>query len=61
MYRGINVGSKQLHHDLLRFVEVKQLRPYIDKVFSFEEAPSALEYLASGGHFGKIVVRVSRQ
>lgn len=31
----------------------------IDKVFSFEDAPEAFKYLASGQHVGKIVVKVS--
>jgi NADPH:quinone reductase-like Zn-dependent oxidoreductase len=35
------------------------LAPIIDKVFSFDEAPDALAYLASGKHVGKVVVKVS--
>ncbi|ETW85134.1 quinone oxidoreductase 10 [Heterobasidion irregulare TC 32-1] len=57
--RGINVGSKQLHSDLLRFVATKQLRPYIDKVFPLDQFPEAVEYLSRGEHIGKIVIRVS--
>jgi NADPH:quinone reductase-like Zn-dependent oxidoreductase len=34
------------------------LKPVIDRSFEFAEARSAYEYLASGAHFGKIVVRV---
>ena len=30
----------------------------IDKVFSFDEAPQAYEYLASGKHVGKIVITI---
>ncbi|KAI0046943.1 NAD-P-binding protein [Auriscalpium vulgare] len=57
--RGVNVGSKQLFEDLLRFFEAKELKPYIDKVFPFDEAVEALEYLQSGQHLGKVVVRVA--
>jgi NADPH:quinone reductase-like Zn-dependent oxidoreductase len=32
------------------------LRPVIDRVFPFEEAPRGYEYLRSGAHFGKIVI-----
>jgi NADPH:quinone reductase-like Zn-dependent oxidoreductase len=28
-------------------------------VFPFEEARAAYEYLASGAHFGKVVIRVN--
>ena len=34
------------------------LRPVIDRVFPFDEAPDAFEYLASGAHVGKIVLVV---
>ncbi|KAI0046945.1 NAD-P-binding protein [Auriscalpium vulgare] len=57
--RGINVGSKQLFENLLRFFETKELKPYIDKVFPFDEAVEAFEYLESGQHVGKVVVRIT--
>ncbi|TFY79185.1 hypothetical protein EWM64_g4828 [Hericium alpestre] len=57
--RGINIGSKQLHEDLLRFVDTNKLRPHIDKVFPFEQTREALDYLSKGQHSGKIVIKVS--
>ena len=33
-----------------------QLRPIIDRVFSFEEALAAYEYMESGARMGKIVI-----
>lgn len=36
----------------------EQLRPVIDKVFPFEQAKEALEYLAQGRAKGKVVVRI---
>jgi NADPH:quinone reductase-like Zn-dependent oxidoreductase len=30
----------------------------IDKVFPFASAPAAYEYMASGSHFGKVVIEV---
>lgn len=56
--RGIYAGSKQLLGDFLRFVETKGLRPHVDRVFSFEETPKAIEYIGKGQHLGKIVVKV---
>lgn len=57
-HSGINVGSKQLHEDMLRFIETNKIKPYIDRVFPFEETPQAVEYLGKGEHLGKIVIRV---
>ncbi|KAI0263791.1 NAD-P-binding protein [Gloeopeniophorella convolvens] len=59
--RGIRVGSKQQFEDLLRFYEARQVHPYIDRVFSFDQTVQALEYLESGQHFGKIVVSIPGQ
>jgi len=55
---GLYVGSVRMFRDLLRALEVTKIEPVIDKVFSFAEARAAYEYLASGQHFGKVVVRV---
>lgn len=56
---GIYVGSKQQFEDLLKFVETKELRPHIHKVFKFEDTVKAIEYLGSGQHSGKIVIKVA--
>ncbi|RDU99434.1 NADP-dependent oxidoreductase [Trinickia dinghuensis] len=39
-------------------LESECIRPVIDKVFSFEQAKEALEYLAQGRAKGKVVVRM---
>lgn len=39
-------------------LEAEQVRPVIDKVFPFEQAKEALEYLAQGRAKGKVVVRI---
>lgn len=54
--QGIFVGSRAMFEAMNRAIEVNQLRPVIDRVFPFEEAPAALAYLESGAHFGKVVV-----
>jgi NADPH:quinone reductase-like Zn-dependent oxidoreductase len=33
--------------------------PVLDKVFPFDEAQAAYRHMASGAHFGKIVIRVA--
>ncbi|RPI42828.1 MAG: NAD(P)-dependent alcohol dehydrogenase [Betaproteobacteria bacterium] len=55
---GIQVGSRDMFEDMNRAIEVAKLKPVIDRVFGFEAARSAYEYLASGKHFGKVVIRV---
>jgi NADPH:quinone reductase-like Zn-dependent oxidoreductase len=54
---GIYVGSREMFEAMNRAFEVAKLRPVIDKVFPFESAPGAFDYMAAGSHFGKIVIR----
>jgi NADPH:quinone reductase-like Zn-dependent oxidoreductase len=55
---GLYVGSVAMFEDLVRALEASKIRPVVDKVFPFAEARAAYEYLQSGRHFGKVVVRV---
>jgi NADPH:quinone reductase-like Zn-dependent oxidoreductase len=55
---GIQVGSRDMFEAMNRAIELKKLEPVIDRVFDFAEARKAYEYLASGKHFGKVVIRV---
>ncbi len=56
---GIYVGSRAHFEAMNAFIAEKRLRPVIDKVFSFDQAAEAFDYLASGSHFGKVVLRVA--
>lgn len=55
---GVYVGSVAMFEDFVRALDASKLEPIIDKVFPFAEARAAYEHLASGQHFGKVVVRV---
>jgi NADPH:quinone reductase-like Zn-dependent oxidoreductase len=55
---GIQVGSRDMFEAMVRALEVAKLEPVIDRVFDFGDARAAYEYLASGKHFGKVVIRV---
>ncbi|MBA2660802.1 MAG: NAD(P)-dependent alcohol dehydrogenase [Bradymonadaceae bacterium] len=57
--QGIIVGSREMFEALNRAVSLHALRPVVDRVFEFEEAREAFEYLASGEHFGKVCVRIA--
>lgn len=53
---GLMVGSRAMTEDLARFVERRQLRPVIDRVFGFDEAQAAYDYLGQAAHLGKVVI-----
>ena len=55
---GILVGSRTMFKDLNRYVAAARIRPAVGRVFSFEEAREAFDYLESGSHFGKVVIKV---
>ncbi|KAK6815752.1 hypothetical protein PG987_016518 [Apiospora arundinis] len=62
--KGMLNGSRERFEEMLRSVytgteEAKQIHPVVDKVFKFEEAKEAFQYLFQGGHFGKVVIQVS--
>ena len=46
--QGIFVGSRAMFEAMNRAIEASQLRPVVDRVFDFEQAPQALKYLESG-------------
>jgi NADPH:quinone reductase-like Zn-dependent oxidoreductase len=43
--------------DLLRACAARGLKPRIDRVFDLEQAVEAYQYLESGSHVGKVVIR----
>ncbi|KAH0367512.1 NAD(P)-binding protein, partial [Aureobasidium melanogenum] len=52
-------GPKDRFEEMLQLYAEKQIHPVVDKVFSFDEAKDAMQYLAKGGHFGKVVIKVA--
>lgn len=57
--QGVFVGHRRAFEAMSRAIAQHQLRPRIDRVFAFEDAPAAFGHLASGGHQGKVCVRVA--
>lgn len=55
---GVYVGSVEMFEAFVRALVANQIEPVIDRVFPFDEAKAAYEYMASGAHFGKVVIRV---
>lgn len=56
--QGIYVGSRLMFEDMNRAVAQNGMKPVIDRVFAFEDAPAAFTHMAAGKHFGKIVVKL---
>ena len=56
--RGVYVGSREMFEAMNRAITVHRVKPVIDRVFDFEDAPAAYEHLKSGKHFGKVVIRI---
>jgi NADPH:quinone reductase-like Zn-dependent oxidoreductase len=57
--QGISVGSMQMFEAMNRAIAANAIKPVLDRVFSFDEAQAAYRHMASGAHFGKIVIRVA--
>jgi NADPH:quinone reductase-like Zn-dependent oxidoreductase len=56
--QGIFVGHRQSFEALTRALTLHRVHPVVDRVFPFSEARAAFDYLKSGAHFGKVVIRV---
>ncbi|WP_395752449.1 NAD(P)-dependent alcohol dehydrogenase [Prosthecobacter sp.] len=55
---GIYVGSREMFAEMLAEMSRVKMQPVIDSVFEFSQATAAFQRIASGRHFGKIVIRV---
>ncbi|GAA5165738.1 MULTISPECIES: zinc-binding dehydrogenase [Amycolatopsis] len=54
--RTITVGSRGDFERMNRVISRHELRPVIDRVFPFDEAPAAFAYFPERTHFGKVVI-----
>lgn len=57
--QGILVGHRAGFEDMNRAIAAHGLAPVVDRVFPMDDAPAAFAHLASGKHFGKVVIRTS--
>lgn len=55
--QGIYVGSREHFEAMNKAITLHQMKPVIDRIFAFEETQSAFEHMASGAHFGKVVIK----
>ncbi|MCK9284676.1 MAG: NAD(P)-dependent alcohol dehydrogenase [Rhodocyclaceae bacterium] len=57
--QGSRVGSLEHFEQMNRAIGFHQLRPVIDRVFAFDDAPAALKHLQAQKHVGKVVIRIA--
>ncbi len=56
--QGVIVGHRESFEDMNRAITAHTLHPIVDRVFPFDEARAAFDFMAAGGHFGKICIRI---
>ena len=53
-----SIGHHNMFEDMNRAIAQHELRPVIDRTFAMEDARDAFHYMATGRHFGKIVIEL---
>ena len=48
----------QMFEAMNRAIATSGLKPVVDNVFAFDDAPAACRHLQAAGHFGKVVISV---
>jgi NADPH:quinone reductase-like Zn-dependent oxidoreductase len=55
---GIYVGSRENFEAMNAFIIEHEIHPLIDRVFDFDQAADAFDYMKSDNFMGKIVIRL---
>lgn len=56
--QGVVVGSVEMFERMIGMIEHLAIRPVIDSAFEMRDIATALEYLKSGRHVGKVIIKV---
>jgi NADPH:quinone reductase-like Zn-dependent oxidoreductase len=56
---GATMGNLAEYHEIVRVLGTGELRPVVDRVFSFAEARAAFERLERGEQLGKIAIQIA--
>jgi NADPH:quinone reductase-like Zn-dependent oxidoreductase len=56
--QGVIVGSVEMFERMIGMIEHLSIRPVIDEAFEMQDIATALEYLKSGRHLGKVIIKV---
>lgn len=55
---GLSVGNREQFEEMMDFVSEHGIRPVIGQTYSFDKAGQAIQDIARGGNFGKLVVTI---
>ncbi|MDH3207091.1 MAG: NAD(P)-dependent alcohol dehydrogenase [Gemmatimonadota bacterium] len=55
---GFHVGSRNDFEEMNRFISGHRIRPIVDRVFEFDDAPEAFDFYLNGDFMGKVVIRL---
>lgn len=55
---ALYVGSRADFEAMNAFITEHEIRPVIDRMFDFDDAPAAFDLMENGDYMGKIVIRV---
>ena len=58
---GIFIGNRSMVEQLIITLTTNRIEPVIDRRFPFEETIAAFRHLASGQHFGKVVITLAER
>ncbi len=56
--QGLVVGAREGFEAMNRAIDANQMKPVVDKVFSFDQAREAFQHLEAGKHFGKVCIEI---
>jgi NADPH:quinone reductase-like Zn-dependent oxidoreductase len=56
--QGVVAGSVEMFERMIGMIEHLGIRPVIDEAFEMQDIAAALEYLKSGRHLGKVIIKV---
>ncbi|TNE51035.1 MAG: NAD(P)-dependent alcohol dehydrogenase [Deltaproteobacteria bacterium] len=56
--QGLVVGAREGFEAMNRAIDTNQMKPVVDKVFSFDQAQEAFQHLEAGKHFGKVCIEI---
>ena len=55
---GLSVGNREQFEAMMDFVSEHGIRPVIGRTYTFDETGQAIQDIARGGNFGKLVVTI---
>lgn len=56
--KSIGQGPKTRLDEAVSIFEQNEIHSNVDKVFAFDQAKDALQYVAEGNHFSKVVLDI---